>query len=94
MDEQGRTKLEGLDRSDQVMIGMNGNDYGGNVIFDATSTAGSLRLRWPAQLDRAFIVSHCAERPLILRGSGWAYTHGPEAWRRQASARATATRAR
>ena len=29
--------------------------------------------------DRAFIVSHCAERSLILRGSGWAYTPGSEA---------------
>jgi hypothetical protein len=41
-----------------------------------------------------FIFSHCAERSLILRGSGWAYTPGSEAWRRQVSARVIATRGR
>ena len=53
--------------------------------------AGLFRL---PDLIALFIVSHGAERFLILRGSGWAYTPGSEAWRRQVSARAIATRGR
>jgi hypothetical protein len=85
--------MEGLNRSDQVMIGINGNMIIEEMLASMLLLPQTRYVRAGLpNFDRAFIVSRCAERSLILRGSGWAYTRGSEAWRRQASATAVATR--
>ena len=71
MDEQGRARLEGLNRSDQVIVAINGNMIIEEILASMLLLPQTRYVRAGLRnSDRAFIVSHCAERSLILRGSG------------------------